>query len=122
MIGDIVFLSIVVCTPSSTKLQIFHVCIACTYCMCMVQKLTARKGIHMTERLGNMASVFFLFFVLSRVTHVPFLEQMYRNVLCLSFFLRCGMILKLSQIMKYEWDVNYLSKHNKNIMPHRTLL
>lgn len=28
-------------------------------------------------------------------------------------FFQCGIILKLSQIIKYKWDVNYLSKHNK---------
>lgn len=36
-------------------------------------------------------------------------------------FFQCTMIFKLMQIIKYKWDVNYLSKHNKNIMQHGML-
>lgn len=68
-----------------------------------VQRPTSWKGIilHMTERLGKTKSLFFIF-VLSPMSH---------------FWNKCiVMFYAFFQIIKYKWDVNWLSKHNKNIM------
>lgn len=35
---------------------------------------------------------------------------------CSMPLLQWGMIVKLGEIIKYKWGVDYLSKHNKNIM------
>lgn len=89
-----------------------YVCVLCTY---VSSKANSLKGNHPPhDRETWKDAVIVLYFCL--VTHVPLLKQMHHNVL--SLFFQCAMILKLSQIIKYKWDVNYLSKHNKNIMQH----
>lgn len=89
----------------------------CFVHICQFKGQQLERGIilHTMERLGTIQSLFFIF-VLSPMSH-------FWNKCIVMFyaFLQCTTILKLRQIIKYKWDVNYLSKHNKNIVQHGML-
>lgn len=84
---------------------IFHMCVVCTYCMCMVQKLTARKGIHMTERLGKMASAL-LIFLSCHVSHMSHFWNKCIVMFCaFLFFFDVGWFSSWAKL----WNMNGMS-------------